>query len=226
MNQRYIVLILLSLIAVAVLTVRPWQVSFAATFTVDSTADSSDINAGDGICDDGAGNCTLRAAIEEANASAGHDAVHFSIGSGIQTITPSSSLPVITDSVTIDGTSQPGFSGTPVIELDGSGAGSADGLRITAGNSRVRAMVINRFEGQGILIQTNGGNTIIGNYIGTDITGTLDLGNAFQGVRITGGSQLNIIGGATVGERNIISGNDGNGVEIIETGALVGKIPF
>ena len=43
---------------------------YAASLTVDSVLDSSDASAGDGSCDDGSGNCTLRAAIEEANALA------------------------------------------------------------------------------------------------------------------------------------------------------------
>ena len=53
----------------------------AATFTVNSTADAPDANPGDGVCDDGAGNCTLRAAIEEANALVGADTITFPAGS-------------------------------------------------------------------------------------------------------------------------------------------------
>ncbi|MCW5828446.1 MAG: hypothetical protein KIT79_03925 [Deltaproteobacteria bacterium] len=51
------------------------SVASAATFTVDSKLDTFDDDPGDGICDDGDGNCTLRAAIEEANASSGRDAI-------------------------------------------------------------------------------------------------------------------------------------------------------
>src|SRR2546426_9701517 len=94
----------------------------AATFTVNSTADTTDAAPGDGVCDDGGGACTLRAAIEEANAHAGADTIAFSIGSGVQTITPGSQLPAILEPVTIDGTTQPGFAGEPIIELDGSEA--------------------------------------------------------------------------------------------------------
>ena len=50
-----------------------------ATFTVDSTGDGGDSNTTDGVCDDGSGNCTLRAAIEQANADAGTDTVEFGI---------------------------------------------------------------------------------------------------------------------------------------------------
>ena len=58
------------------------------------------------------------------------------------------------------------------IELDGTNAGaSADGLHITAGGSTIKGLVINRFGANGIEMSTNGGNTIEGNFIGTDVTG-------------------------------------------------------
>ena len=49
--------------------------SLAATFTVTSTADAVDAKPGDGVCDDGSGNCTLRASIMEANALPGADTI-------------------------------------------------------------------------------------------------------------------------------------------------------
>ena len=85
--------------------------AFAATFVVDSTGDGGDSNAGNGTCDDGGGNCTLRAAIEEANAWAGADVINFTVaGGGPHTIAPGSALPTITDQVTIDGYTQTGAS--------------------------------------------------------------------------------------------------------------------
>ena len=65
--------------------------------------------------------------------------------------------------------------GSLVVELDGSGAGGADGLKITAGSSRVKGLVINRFSSDGIELATSGNNTIQGNYIGTDVSGTAKL---------------------------------------------------
>jgi len=124
--------------------------------------------------------------------------------------------------VIIDGTTQPGWAGSPIIELDGSGG--LTGLLIFAGNSTVKGLVINRFGGGGILLRTNGGNIIQGNYIGTDVSGTMDMGNVGNaGIIIH--SNNNIIGGTTgttpggpcTGECNVISGNrrgiliDGNG---------------
>ncbi len=173
----------------------------AATFTVTNTGDS------------GAG--SLRQAILNANAGAGPDQIVFNIpGTGPHTISPASALPTITDPVTISGSTQPGFSGSPIIELNGANAGSGvDGLRITAGSSVVSGLVINRFSGDGIEVSSNGGNRIEGNFIGTNAAGTSDLGNAFQGVLIQ--TSNNTIGGTTQSARNVVSGNDNIGISII-----------
>lgn len=52
----------------------------AATFTVNNNGDSNDASSGDGVCADSAGNCTFRAAAQEANALAGDDTINFSFG--------------------------------------------------------------------------------------------------------------------------------------------------
>ena len=182
--------------------------------------------------------CTLRAAIEEANHAnnPGLDTINFSItGGGPHTISPGSALPTITDPVIIDGYTQPGASANTnppglgsnavlKIELEGSGAGAgANGLYITAGSSTVKGLVINRFPGKGILLQSNGGNTIQGNYIGTDVTGTADLGNSYQGVYIYE-APSNTVGGTTEAARNVISGNDEDGVLILGSGATGNRV--
>ena len=55
-------------------------------------------------------------------------------------------------------------------------------------------------------------NRVKGNFIGTDISGTLDRGNAGAGVNLFGGN--NTVGGVVAGARNVISGNNGPGVNI------------
>jgi hypothetical protein len=192
--------------------------SSLSTFLVNSTADGSDCDVNDGVCSLGNKNpntgqcvltneCTLRAAIQQANASAGIDAISFSIGLGTRTIAPLSDLPLITSPVIIDGTTQPGYAGSPLIELNGTSGGlgaGAKGLFITAGSSTVRGLVINRLP-VGICVRTGGGNVIAGNYIGTDVSGTGDLGNS-NGVEIH--APNNTIGGTVAGARNVISGNN------------------
>ncbi len=171
-----------------------------------------------------AGTGSLREAISTANAASGLDTIQFDIpGVGPHTIQPLSALPTITDPLVIDGTSEPDFAGTPVIELDGSFAGSTNGLTITAGGSTVRSLAINRFSVDGIDISGGGGNLIVGNFIGTDVTGTIDLGNNGQGIDIISSADNRIgtdgDGSMDAEERNLISGNEAQGILIRNAGA-------
>ncbi|MEM7249086.1 MAG: FG-GAP-like repeat-containing protein [Acidobacteriota bacterium] len=179
------------------------------TYTVNSIDDLDD-----GACD--TVHCSLREAIESANARVGPDAIEFAIaGSGPHSIQPTSPLPEITDPVVIDGTTEPDFAGTPVVEIDGSATGGfVDGLRITAGSSVVRGLVINGFDGNGIQLEGEGGNLIEGCYLGSDVTGTLARGNGGHGVEVR--CDGNTIGGTVPAARNVASANR-RGVTIIES---------
>lgn len=92
---------------------------------------------------------SLRQAILDSNAQPGLDTIAFHIdGGGVQTIQLTSVLPAITDPIVMDGSTQPGFAGSPLIELSGRAAGpEGNGLFITAGNSVIRALAINGFSG-------------------------------------------------------------------------------
>ena len=116
----------------------------------------------------------LRHMILDAKDGRGKDIINFIIpGTGPFTIQPLSALPIISDSVVIDATTQPGYSGSPLIEINGALAGSnVDGLRITGGKSTVQGLVINGFSGDEIRLLVAGQNTISGNFIGTNINGT------------------------------------------------------
>ncbi len=166
-----------------------------------------------------AGNGTFRAALEEANARPGIDYIHFNIsGTGVHTLQPATPYPVVMDAVIIDGKTQAGYSGTPLIEIDGSGVTGTDqrGLVIIAGNSTVRGLAINRFGQAGIVLQDNGGNTIQGNFIGTDAAGGTALGNG--GFALAVGCSSNLIGGSAPGEGNLISGNGYDGIFMSDPG--------
>ena len=141
-----------------------------STFTVTTTEDS--------------GPGSLRAAMLAANASTGTlDTIVFGIpGAGPHSIALANFLPTITDPLYIDGTSQPGYAGTPVVELDGTGAGAtSNGLFVATGGSgsTIRGLAINRFGtggtpgqagGAGIVVEGPGGNLIERNFIGTGST--------------------------------------------------------
>jgi CSLREA domain-containing protein len=178
------------------------------TLTVNS---NNDVN--DGTCD--IAHCSLREAINKANTLGGTVNINFDIpGAGVQTIQPTSPLPTATVAVFIDGQSQPGFPFTQGIELDGSLAGAgADGLVIAGGNSTVRGLIINRFDGYGIRLALTGeDNMVANNFIGTDSTGSLAEPNHAGGVLIAGNN--NRIGGESSHARNVISGNGGDGVVV------------
>ena len=183
-------------------------------FTVTNTNDS--------------GPGSLREAITNANRSpngADPERIVFDIpGLGPHTIRPLSPLPLITDPVVIDGTTQRGYLQTPMVELDGSLAGPwVDGLVITSGGSTIRGLVINRFQRDGIFLTTHGGNVVEGCYVGTDLTGRVAAGNGWMGIEIANGSGGNRIGTNGDGvadewERNVISGNLMYGIQLAGTG--------
>lgn len=174
----------------------------AAVFTVTNTNDS------------GAG--SLRQAITDA-AVAGVDTIVFNIpGGGVKKIAPLTELPNVNANI-IDGTTQPGWSvGNLVIEISGENltADTATGLKFFSipGSSPqifVRGLIINRFQGDGIYIQDSENVTVEGCFIGTDASGTIDLGNS-DGIEIRAASTFTenlTIGGDTAAERNVISGN-------------------
>jgi hypothetical protein len=163
---------------------------------------------------DGAG--SLRRVIQNANSASGPQTITFNIpGTPPHTIALTQGLPNISDSVTIDGTTQPGFAGRPIIELNGAGAGGVAGLRLRANNITIKGLVINRFSSAGIDLFQVSGCVIQGNYIGTGVDGLTPLGNS-NGVFISSADN-NTIGGSaqfTQQNRNVISGNNFDGIRI------------
>jgi parallel beta-helix repeat protein len=165
-----------------------------------------------------AGIGSLRQAILDANASPGSSVITFAIpGPGPHTIAISSGLPSLTGSLVIDGTSQPGYSGSPVIVLDGSDAGVGTGLELSGPANHVRGLSIVGFSTAGIAV-TNSDNTIRGNYLGVLPDGVTAKGNGY-GVTITTAGN-NIIGGTTAQDRNVLSGNTNDGIWIISGASL------
>jgi CSLREA domain-containing protein len=200
------------------------------TFTVCPAGSTLTVNTNDDA-DDGACNaahCSLREAILTANSTPGQvELIAFNVGGGgAQTISPAAALPNITDPVTIDGTTQPGFAGSPLVELNGTNAGAVTAaLNLIAGGSTVRGLVINRFNGHGIRLASAGGNTVAGNFIGTNAAGTAAQANSglSSGVFIDS-SPNNNVGGTTAAERNLISGNSDSGVRLDGQGATGNRV--
>ena len=86
---------LYSIIALAfIFSVLPSVTSaFTHNFTVNSTADTADANPGDEVCADASAQCTLRAAIQEANALSG--ATNITLPAGIYTLSLAGGLDII-----------------------------------------------------------------------------------------------------------------------------------
>jgi len=168
--------------------------------------------------DDGAG--SLRQAIVDANShpnDQGPDFISFAIpGSGVHTILLESALPEITEPVIIDGWTQPGWNGAPLIELTADAGVTVDGLAITGGTTTIRGLVMNGFQ-NAIKISQNGNNTVVGCYLGTDKTGHQTVPND-RGI-FSNATSNNVIGGTTAAERNIISGSRFSGIYLLEADA-------
>lgn len=183
------------------------------------------------VNDSGTG--SLRQAILSVNAAAvariDHEfVIQFAIpGSGVRTIRPVSPLPEIRlrnlGLLTISGRTQNGFSGTPLIELNGEQAGIANGLHIGGGDVTVRAITINRFQGHGIHVQvadplangsTRASLTVEGCWIGLTADGLSAAGNTGSGISLNqdNGSAYSRIGGWGSEDGNVISGNGGSGI--------------
>ncbi|HSR18928.1 MAG TPA: LamG-like jellyroll fold domain-containing protein, partial [Ignavibacteriaceae bacterium] len=141
-------------------------------FVVTSTSDSPDALPGDGKAASLNGQVTLRSAIGESNALAGKQIIYFYIPeNGPFIISPQTPLPVITDPLIIDATLQRGYSGSPVISVDGTFSGEVDGLTLSAGASLVQGLSISNFSHSGIVLSINGGNEIKYNSILNNGTG-------------------------------------------------------
>jgi len=193
------------------------------TYTVDSTGDGFDTTNGDHLCIASTGGCTLRAAIQQDNFNCGavnatSTTIDFSIGTGGQTIAPLTALPTIACPTTVDGTTQPGYAGSPIIVLNGTNTNPnlAGGLalfnRCNCGGS-LRGLVINGFDGDKVQLENGGPYTVQGNYFGTDVTGTMPVANRGDGVHVTANDGVgDLIGGTAAGDGNVISGNDFYGV--------------
>jgi hypothetical protein len=188
-----------------------------STFTVINTLDNGSTG-------------SLRWAINQVDAdkSKHADTIAFAIrGTGPFTITPQSALPAITHQVLIDGYSQPGAkpntlargeNAVILIQLSGEHAGFSSGLQIVAAKTTVRGLAINQFEQEGIRLASVGTDSVVGNFLGTDVTGTLALPNGDSGVLVDGASH-NTIGGTAPADRNLISGNTNQNVYLINGSA-------
>ncbi len=155
--------------------------------------------------DGGAG--SLRQAILDANNTAGADVIDFQVAG---TITLASNLPSVTGSVNIDGTSAPGFSGTPKIEVN---FNNHTGLKFGVGSSgsEVQSLALFNASGSGLTLSGVGSIVIVGNDIGLRADGSTAAANRGSGIELDNSSS-NTIGGTSAADRNVVSANSKNGI--------------
>jgi hypothetical protein len=206
-----------------------------ADFTVNDATSDPDVLI-NGTCATANGTCSLRAALQEANAAAGLDNITFS---GVTVITLTANLPEIIFPVSIDGSS-----GSPRVQLDGGRVNNLGGFQCLsfddgAGGSTVESMNIRNCGGAGIAL-VGFGYTITDNYLGVTADGESAAGNGGAGLSITTvaedwpypalppiPSDLSAIATAATAALsaalslppntvtdNVISGNAGDGVDI------------
>ena len=177
------------------------RLAMAGTYTVTTTDD--------------AGPGSLRQAILDAGASGEVSTIAFAIATGHQRIRPLSNLPKLISTL-LDGRTQPGYAGTPLIEVDGSllaaGGTCFDGVQ----QSVIDSLVVNPCPNAGVRMGVGGG--IRRSYIGTDVTGTITRPNS-TGVDVPGflPEPFVVVGGYRPDEGNLISGNS-TGVSIAAGG--------
>jgi hypothetical protein len=180
---------------------------FSSTFSVTAAAPAGVVtNAND------SGPGSLREAMAWANGHAGADSITFAIpGVGPHVVSLGSPLPPIIDTVAIDGTTQPGYGGAPVVEINGASAGAgARGFEINAPATTIRGLAVTGFSGPGVFAwQPHVGHTIEDNDIGTDAAGSAGKGNGVGLVMRASQSTV---------RRNVISGNAVAGI-VFELGA-------
>jgi hypothetical protein len=186
----------LLILAVACLAAAP---AGAATFVVDAPGDGRDARVGDGLCATEAGVCTLRAALDEADALPGLDRVRFALPGDDVPVLPLDDVRVH-DPVDIDGTSQ--RSGRVAIDFDG-----APGLHLSGGGSRVAGLLLTDYSGWGLRLSEAGGSDVVGNLVGTNLSasGAATRGDDTVGILVE--SSGNVIGGASAATANVVGGN-------------------
>lgn len=136
--------------------------------------------------------CSLRAAISAANESEGGDQIRFAID-GAAVIAPSSPLPPLRDAeITLDATTQPGWSAAapPLVYLDGRAAGDAAGIVVNGAGAVVRGLAIGGFARYGIgVIGAGAADALVeANWLGMTADGLRAAPNRLSGAAVLGGA--------------------------------------
>ena len=173
----------------------------------------------DGVCD--ASHCSLREALEVANALPGPDAISFDIGGlAPYVISPATPLPTVIEAVDIDAASEPDYAGHPVVVLDGATLTSGHGLRVEAGGSTVTGLAVGGFPESGIYVTGATGVTVRGCHLGTDFSGLAAHPNGVSALVLTKSAE-GVVGGAGPGQGNVLVGGDAAALYVAQSGGAL-----
>ncbi|HWN73256.1 MAG TPA: NosD domain-containing protein [Solirubrobacterales bacterium] len=209
----------LALLPVLLALALPAAASAAVLYEVNSTGDQPDVNLGVNGCETSVGSCTLRAAIEEAYESAGADTINFNTtvfqGQLVDTIVISGTFPVIEEPVTIDGTptgqcTTEALIAGPCAGVEKSGGGF--GLTVEADNVTIKGLSVTAALTGINVINGSTNFTALGNWVGVNLKSEAVANNT--GIFLDPGSDEATIGGAQAAERNVVAGNNNEGLDI------------
>jgi CSLREA domain-containing protein len=208
---------------------------YTATFVVDSTGDGSDA-AINGVCATSLGDCTLRAALQEANKAAGATLITFAIpGPGTHQIAPATVLPALDNAaggITIDATTQPGsvVNSDPLadnavygIELEGQGPTGINGFNVLSADNVIQGLDLHGFKVDIDLYGSSAiGNQVLGDLVGLLPNGALDPTQKLYApsscVVMQQGASNNVIGAPGSNNRNVVSGCNHIGIATYDYG--------
>ena len=173
---------------------------------------------------------TLRDAILASNLVPGPNTIAFNLPAGSTTIQPVIPLPAVNSSTLIDGTTQPGYAGTPIIWIQATPTSSgSNGLTLSSGTSGVKGLAVTGFTG-GAGVELGGANDLIdADFLGIDPSGGVNNGNRLNTAEVNQyGAKAD--GAGDVVRNSVLSNNQAAGLRITGdntqvTGNLIGTDP-
>lgn len=213
----------------------PAAAAEAGVFVVTSNGDGGDRTI-DGVCASTDGTCTLRAALQEANAHSGHAEVRFDLpGASLATIAVATRLPNLTNpaGITVDGYTQPGS--TPntaehgsnarlMVQVRAVGDPTFNGFNLYSPSNVIRGLSIHNVRiGIYMAGDSSSFNAVLGNFLCTDATGTFRasaVDGGAGGVAMRNGADRNVVGTPALADRNVISGCAHRGVTMSYAGTV------
>ncbi len=191
--------------------------AFGASFVVDSNGDEPDADTTVPVCATAGSTCTLRAAIEQANATAGADAISFAAGG--QAPAPLAALPAVTGQLSIDG------GGTVAVTFDAAATGTL--LDLEAPSSVVHSINFTGGDAAATLLKLGSSGDHLAAVKAHDLPGAAvritGTGGRVDGstIKNTAGAGVRVDGATATIATTTVTGSAGPGLDLRGNGASV-----